>query len=65
MGADLSLTNQTTVGGEPVADIVVKSSTLTGIDIPEHLVPLAIDEFPVLFVAASCATGKTTLRGAA
>lgn len=65
MGADLALTNETTVGGEPVADIVVKSSKLQGIEIPEHLVPLAIDEFPVLFVAASCATGKTVLRGAA
>lgn len=65
MGADLALTNETTVGGEPVADIVVKSSKLQGIEIPEHLVPLAIDEFPVLFVAASCATGKTVLHGAA
>ena len=65
MGADLTLTNETTVGGEPVADIVVKSSKLQGIEIPEHLVPLAIDEFPVLFVAASCATGKTVLHGAA
>lgn len=65
MGADLTLTNEATVGGEPVADIVVKSSKLTGIEIPEYLVPLAIDEFPVLFVAASCATGKTVLHGAA
>lgn len=65
MGADLTLTNETMVGGEPVADIVVKSSKLQGIEIPEHLVPLAIDEFPVLFVAASCATGKTVLHGAA
>ena len=52
------------MGGEPVADIMVKSSKLKGINIPAHLVPLAIDEFPVLFVAASCATGKTILRGA-
>lgn len=65
MGADLTLNNEATVGGEPVADIVVKSSKLKGIEIPEHLVPLAIDEFPVLFVAASCATGKTVLHGAA
>lgn len=65
MGADISLQNETTVGGEPVADVVVKSSKLKGIEIPEHLVPLAIDEFPVLFVAASCATGKTVLQGAA
>lgn len=65
MGADLTLTNQNTLGGEPVADIIVKSSKLKGITIPEHLVPLAIDEFPILFVAASCAMGKTVLHGAA
>jgi 3-phosphoshikimate 1-carboxyvinyltransferase len=64
MGADLTLTNEAVVGGEPVADIVVKSSKLKGIEIPAHLVPLAIDEFPVLFVAASCAEGKTVLHGA-
>nr|WP_319795819.1 3-phosphoshikimate 1-carboxyvinyltransferase [Moraxella macacae] len=65
MGANITLVNQTMVGGEPVADICIKSAKLQGIDIPPHLVPLAIDEFPVLFVAASCATGKTVLRGAA
>lgn len=64
MGADISLVNEATVGGEPVADIVVKSSKLKGIEIPPHLVPLAIDEFPVLFVASACATGKTVLHGA-
>lgn len=64
MGADISLENQSTVGGEPVADIHVKSSKLKGIEIPENLVPLAIDEFPVLFVAASAAEGKTVLTGA-
>lgn len=64
MGADICLANETMMGGEPVADIMVKSSKLKGINIPAHLVPLAIDEFPVLFVAASCATGKTILRGA-
>ncbi len=65
MGAAISLHNENVVGGEPVADVVVKSSKLKGITIPEHLVPLAIDEFPVLFIAASCATGKTVLHGAA
>ena len=64
MGADISLQNQREVGGEPVADIRVRSAALKGIDIPEALVPLAIDEFPVLFVAAACAEGRTTLRGA-
>ena len=64
MGGDLTLENQRIVGGEPVADIRVRSAKLKGIEIPEHLVPLAIDEFPVLFVAAACAEGRTVLRGA-
>lgn len=64
MGANIELLNQREVGGEPVADIRVCSAALRGIEIPEELVPLAIDEFPVLFVAASCAEGKTVLRGA-
>lgn len=65
MGANITLENQKEVGGEPVADIRVKSAKLKGIAIPEELVPLAIDEFPVLFIAASCAEGTTTLTGAA
>lgn len=64
MGADISLTNERQVGGEPVADITVRSAALKGIEIPEDQVPLAIDEFPVLFVAAACAEGQTVLRGA-
>ncbi len=64
MGADIEVTNEHSVGGEPVADIRVRSSQLQGIDIPEDLVPLAIDEFPVLFVAAACAEGRTRLTGA-
>ncbi len=64
MGADITLCNEAIVGGEPVADIVVRSAQLKGIDFPEELVPLAIDEFPVLFVAASTATGTTRLTGA-
>lgn len=64
MGADITLENQREVGGEPVADIRVRSAQLKGIDIPEDLVPLAIDEFPVLFVAAANAQGRTVLRGA-
>ncbi|MDT3709828.1 MAG: bifunctional prephenate dehydrogenase/3-phosphoshikimate 1-carboxyvinyltransferase [Pseudomonadaceae bacterium] len=64
MGADITLENRREVGGEPVADIRVRAAGLKGIDIPEELVPLAIDEFPVLFVAAACAQGRTTLRGA-
>ncbi|WP_347985866.1 3-phosphoshikimate 1-carboxyvinyltransferase [Methylomonas sp. AM2-LC] len=64
MGANIEVLNERSVGGEPVADLRVRSSQLTGIAIPEHLVPLAIDEFPVLFVAAACATGQTVLTGA-
>ncbi|MGC8697236.1 MAG: 3-phosphoshikimate 1-carboxyvinyltransferase [Halothiobacillus sp.] len=64
MGADITLHNPRDVGGEPVADIQIKSAALQGIDIPESLVPLAIDEFPVLFIAAACAVGRTVLTGA-
>ena len=64
MGADIELTNQAEVGGEPVADIKVRSAQLTGIHVPEELVPLAIDEFPVIFVAAACAQGETVVTGA-
>jgi 3-phosphoshikimate 1-carboxyvinyltransferase len=65
MGADISVLDERMLGGEPVADLRVRGSTLTGIDIPEDQVPLAIDEFPALFVAAACARGRTVLRGAA
>lgn len=64
MQADIKLSNKTYVGEEPVADITVRSSNLVGIKIPESLVPLAIDEFPILFIAAACAEGQTILTGA-
>ena len=64
MGADISLLNQREVGGEPVADIRVRYAQLHGIEIPPEQVPLAIDEFPALFIAAACARGRTVLRGA-
>ncbi len=64
MGADLTLSNERDVGGEPVADIRVRYARLKGINIPEDQVPLAIDEFPALFVAAACAEGTTVLTGA-
>jgi 3-phosphoshikimate 1-carboxyvinyltransferase len=64
MGANIEVLNPREVGGEPVADLRVRSAQLKGINIPEQLVPLAIDEFPVLFVAAACAEGKTVLTGA-
>jgi len=64
MGANIELNNQRMVGGEPVADIRVRSAKLQGIAVPEALVPLAIDEFPALFVAAACAEGTTVVTGA-
>ena len=64
MGADLRVVNHRSAGAEPVADIEVRPAPLKGIHVPEHLVPLAIDEFPVLFVAASCAQGETIVTGA-
>lgn len=64
MGADLQVQNQKEVGGEPVADIRVRAATLKGIHVPPELVPLAIDEFPVLFIAAACAQGETVVTGA-
>jgi 3-phosphoshikimate 1-carboxyvinyltransferase len=65
MGADIELTNQRLYGEEPVADITVSYAPLEGIDIPVSLVPTAIDEFPILFIAAACAKGATVLHGAA
>jgi len=64
MGANITLQDQREVGGEPVADIRVRHAPLHGIEIPIEQVPLAIDEFPALFIAAACAEGRTVLRGA-
>ena len=64
MGADIELLDPREVGGEPVADLRVRSAPLRGIAVPERLVPLAIDEFPALFVAAACASGRTVVTGA-
>lgn len=65
MGADIALLNPRLAGGEPVADLRVRHAPLRGARIPEALVPLAIDEFPALFVAAAGAEGVTVLTGAA
>ncbi|MDR3442370.1 MAG: 3-phosphoshikimate 1-carboxyvinyltransferase [Legionella sp.] len=64
MGADITLLNQRQQGEEWVADLRVKYAPLRGINIAPELVPLAIDEFPIIFIAAACAHGKTTLHGA-
>lgn len=64
MGGDITIENEGIVGGEPVADLRIRTASLRGIHIPEDQVPLAIDEFPVLFIAAACAAGTTVLTGA-
>lgn len=65
MGADIREEDTREQGGEPVADLVVRHAPLRGIDVPVELVPDMIDEFPVLFVAAACADGRTVIRGVA
>jgi 3-phosphoshikimate 1-carboxyvinyltransferase len=63
MGGDIRFVNPRDVGGEPVADLHVRGSALTGIDVPPDIAPSMIDEFPVLFVAAALARGRTVTRG--
>ena len=66
MGADITVQNERIAGGEPIADIRIQGTrTLKGIHMPEDQVPLAIDEFPSLFIVAACAEGQTILTGAA
>lgn len=64
MGADIAEENRHHAGGEPIADLVVKHAPLHGIEVPVEQVADMIDEFPALFVAAACAEGVTTIRGA-
>jgi len=64
MGADIQVENSRMSGAEPVGDLRVRASALHGVAVPASLVPLAIDEFPVLFIAAACATGETRISGA-
>jgi 3-phosphoshikimate 1-carboxyvinyltransferase len=63
MGADIRYENKRNLGGEPVADIVVKSSPLKGVDVPAARAPSMIDEYPILAVAAAAASGTTIMRG--
>jgi len=65
MGAQIEIINKGDTGGEPIGDIICRTSgNLKGIDISGDIVPSLIDEFPVLCIAASCAEGLTTIRGA-
>ncbi|MEM1426351.1 MAG: 3-phosphoshikimate 1-carboxyvinyltransferase [Cyanobacteria bacterium P01_H01_bin.130] len=65
MGADLTLENERDAAGEPVADIRVRTSQLKGCEIGGAVIPRAIDEIPILAVAAACAEGTTVIRDAA
>ena len=64
MNADIKIHNKKIVGGEPTASITAKSSQLKGIVVPTDLVPSAIDEFPILCIAAACAEGETRVTNA-
>jgi 3-phosphoshikimate 1-carboxyvinyltransferase len=63
MGGDIVHTNQRMVGGEPVADLIVRHSTLTAIETSTDIVPCMVDEFPILFIAAALAKGRSIFRG--
>ena len=65
MGADLTFANEREQSGEPVADLVVRASPLAGIEVPAGRAPSMIDEYPVLAVAAACASGETVMHGLA
>lgn len=64
LGADITVLNPQLAGGEPVADLQVRYAPLRGTRIPAALTPLAIDELPILFIAAACANGETVFAGA-
>ena len=64
MNADITIHNQAIVGGEPIASITARSSQLKGIEVPTHLVPSAIDEFPIICIAAASADGQTSVTNA-
>lgn len=64
MGADIAEVDQRIVGGEPVADLIVRHASLRAIEVPPDLAPSMIDEYPALFVAAAFAEGRTVARGA-
>lgn len=65
MGGRITVENEGVTGGEPVADLRVKSSDLRGVEIGGDMIPRLIDEIPVLAVAAACAEGRTVIGGAA
>ncbi len=65
MGASIDIQPHQDTGGEPIGDLTVQTSTLTGMMVPADRVPSMIDEFPILAVAAACADGTTRMSGLA
>ena len=65
MGADLAFTNERVEGGEPIADIAVRATRLSGVEVPAERAPRLIDEYPILAVAAAFARGRTVMHGLA
>ena len=63
MGGDIAFENRRTVGGEPVADLRVRHSELRGVEVPPEVAPSMIDEYPILFIAAALAEGRTVASG--
>jgi 3-phosphoshikimate 1-carboxyvinyltransferase len=63
MGADLTFENDRVVGGEPVSDLIVRHSSLSAVEPDPSIVPRMVDEFPIAFVAAALASGRSTFRG--
>jgi len=64
MGADITISNARTSGGEPMGDITVRSAALHGTTVSGDMIPRLVDEIPVLAVAAACAEGVTEIRDA-
>jgi 3-phosphoshikimate 1-carboxyvinyltransferase len=65
MGADISIENRRSEGGEEVADLIARHCDLTGVEVPAARAPSMIDEYPVLAVASAFARGPTIMRGLA
>src|SRR3546814_3273413 len=63
MGASITLMNERVIGGEPVADLRIRASTPKGIEVPPEIAQSMIDEYPILFIAAALAEGRTIARG--
>ena len=63
MGGDIATVNARQEAGEPVADLRVRGSRLKGVEVPAARAPSMIDEYPILAIAAACASGKTVMRG--